>query len=495
MKNSSFSSSVSNIEPLVKYREVTSAALVDGDYTGRRVLVGYNSLLTFGFSSDGRWWDWVDEDRFLDWEPLCARQSAVIKKAFRRGSQIHILLEIERSSNQFEKQMVVVDAAEPWKMLDKFVVCDESTLERSVTASSPVLERVVENPIISPRSENDWESFTTLNPTAIQLGGRVHLLYRAQGPDYISSIGYASSLDGVTIDQRLNKPVFQDLSLGELARQGRAQTTHSSAGGLGGTEDPRATVIDDKVVMTYVAYNGWSPPRLAITSIKVDDFMRHRWRWRKPVYISPSNYVDKSGVLFPQKIRGKYVMMHRIFPDIQIDYLDDIDFDGSRFIETKSVIRASSSGWDSRKIGAGAPPLWTEEGWLLIYYGVDDQFDNFYHMGAMLLDLENPEKVLYRCSDPILSPKSHYEMSGFKPGIVYPCGATILNETLFVYYGAADNYVAVAKAPLREFLDQLMRCREPLRQIYSQTIAEDWIQPDHDFSPIYQESADSALSQ
>jgi predicted GH43/DUF377 family glycosyl hydrolase len=147
--------------------------------------------------------------------------------------------------------------------------------------------------------------------------------------------------------------------------------------------------------------------------------------------------------------------MHRIFPHIQIDYVDDLDFDGSRWLEEKDRIPALENTWDSRKIGAGAPPLKTSEGWLLIYYGVDDRDDRQYKMGAMLLDLDNPAKVLYRSSTPILEPEDWYENSGFKPGIVYPCGAVILNDELLVYYGGADCVVCVAKRNLNSFIQAL----------------------------------------
>lgn len=209
--------------------------------------------------------------------------------------------------------------------------------------------------------------------------------------------------------------------------------------------------------MLYVAYDGANPPRVAMTSIKLDDFLAHRWLWEKPVLISRPGIVDKSAVIFPEKINGKYVIMHRVFPDILIDYEDDLAFDGkNRWLKSQYKISIRPDMWDSRKIGAGAPPLKTKDGWLLIYYATCDQEGaSRYMIGAMLLDLNDPTKVLYRSKKPILCPDTHYENVGFKAGVVYPCGAVIIGETLFVYYGGADSYVCVATANLNEFLEDL----------------------------------------
>jgi predicted GH43/DUF377 family glycosyl hydrolase len=208
--------------------------------------------------------------------------------------------------------------------------------------------------------------------------------------------------------------------------------------------------------MVYVAFDGWSPPRLAMTSILLDNFLKKRWLWSKPVLISPPGVVDKSGCILPEKINGKYVVFHRIFPNILIDFVDDLNFDGkTKFLRGEYKIKIRPDKWDSRKIGVGAPPLKTKEGWLLIYYGVDDRDDSKYYAGAMLLDLNDPTKVLYRTDKPLIEPDQEYENNGFKPGIIYPCGAVIVNNQLLVYYGGADSVVCVATAELDIFLQEL----------------------------------------
>ena len=148
--------------------------------------------------------------------------------------------------------------------------------------------------------------------------------------------------------------------------------------------------------------------------------------------------------------------MHRVFPNILIDFVDSLDFDGRTYLKGEHKIAPrSNEWWDSRKIGAGAPPLKTKDGWLLIYQAVDDKDASEYKVGAMLLDLNDPTKVLYRSAQPILEPREDYENHGFKAGVVYPCGAVIKDGTLFVYYGGADSYVCVATAKLDKFLNNL----------------------------------------
>lgn len=320
------------------------------------------------------------------------------------------------------------------------------------------LKRVAHNPIISPNEKNSWESFNTFNPAAIYDDGKVHLLYRAQGYDYVSMLGYASSRDGVHVDERLDQPVYvpsQSFENNDLTKPFQVAQQYISGGGYGGCEDPRITRIDDRFYLTYVAFDGMSPPCIALTSISVDNFLNKRFLWERPVIISPPGIVDKSAVIFPEKIHGKYVIMHRIYPDILIDYVDDLSFDGTTFLKGEHKISPRFDKWDSRKIGAGAPPLKTKYGWLLIYQSVGEQDSGRYKIGAMLLDLKDPAKVLYRSQSPILEPDASYENDGFKAGVIYPCGAVIIDKTLFVYYGGADSYVCVATANLDEFLDEL----------------------------------------
>jgi predicted GH43/DUF377 family glycosyl hydrolase len=328
------------------------------------------------------------------------------------------------------------------------------------------LERFDGNPVLRPNAKHLWETKAVFNPAAIYDGGKVHILYRAIGETDISVLGYASSIDGLHIEERLDKPVYIPREPFEGVNPSQSYISEtpgiyvSGGGGMGGCEDPRLTRIDDRVYITYVAYDGHSPPRVALSSIHIDDFLNKKWNWKKPVLISPPYKVDKNACILPEKINGKYVIFHRIFPNILIDFVDDLEFDGkTRWLEGqyKIPIRVLGSDWDSLKVGSGPPPIKTRDGWLLIYQAVCRRDESRYKIGAMLLDLKDPTKVLARSRNPILEPIAAYENEGWKAGVVYPCGAVVINDRLFVYYGGADMVVCVASAKLDRFVEQLSK--------------------------------------
>ena len=318
-----------------------------------------------------------------------------------------------------------------------------------------VLESFAGNPIIEPINGNPWESIATFNPAAVYEGGKVHILYRSIGDNNTSVLGYASSKNGTHIDERLKEPAFVH-SLPKGQRPKRAELEFiplysPRAGWCGGCEDPRITKIGDRFYMTFVSFDGRSPPRVALTSIRARDFMGKKWNWEKPVLISPPGVVDKNCVIFPEKVDGKYVIFHRIFPSILIDFVDDLEFDGeTKFLRSLFTIDPREGMWDSRKLGAGPPPIKTKDGWLLIYQAVGDLDPNYrYCIGAMILDPNDPTKVLFRSNKPILEP-------GYgDANIAYPCGAAVIKKKLFVYYGSGDVTVKVASAELGRVVDSL----------------------------------------
>lgn len=336
------------------------------------------------------------------------------------------------------------------------------------------------NPIIEPRGHIAWESKATFNPGAVELDGKIHLLYRAIGDQDISVVGHAVSFDGLHIDKRSDMPAY----IPELIPNAKDRITApqpsgsgvyvSGGGWWGGAEDPRVTYIkeDSKVYMLYVAFDGWSPPRVALTAIDVNNFLANHWdTWSQAKVISMPpemlakdsrfrDVVDKNACLLPEKINGKYVIFHRVFPDILVDFVDNLDFEGehgAEYLRGEYKISPRSGYWDSRKVGAGAPPIKTKDGWLLIYQAVGDQDAGKYKIGAMMLDLQDPTKVLYRSNEPVLEPEEWYENTGWKHGVVYPCGAVAKDGTLFVYYGGADSVVCVATARLDDFIDHLKK--------------------------------------
>lgn len=322
---------------------------------------------------------------------------------------------------------------------------------------SQILKRSGKNPIISPRRDRFWESQATFNAAAIYEEGKIHLLYRAIGDTNMSVLGYAASSDGTNIDERGEMPAFVPFADFENKVNTPLYSPYmSGGGGYGGCEDPRITKLGDRFYLTYVAYNGWDHPRIALTSISTDDFAKKNWNgWEKPVLISRPGVVDKNGCILPEKINGKYVIFHRVYPNILIDYVDDLKFENNCYLKGEFCIEPRLDCWDSRKIGAGPPPIKTEDGWLMIYHAVDDLDSGKYKIGAMLLDLEDPTKVLYRPKKPIMEPTSIYENEGNKAGVAYPCGAVVKDEELFVYYGGADSVLCLAKANLANLLDYL----------------------------------------
>lgn len=362
-----------------------------------------------------------------------------------------------------------------WDFHDEglFAITHTSLKTDSVqTARATDLMRLTQNPILVPKSAHFWESKAVFNPAAVTIDDKVHLLYRAIGDNDVSVMGYAVSDDAVTFDQ-FAKPAyipresFEGAVKTESSEQKTGNSYHvspfiSGGGGWGGCEDPRLTRIDDKLYLTYVAYDGWSAPRVALSSITVDDFVHRVWSWEKPVLISPPGMVDKNAVIFPEKINGKYVVLHRVYPNILVDYVDSLDFDGNTFLTGQAKIAPSRTGWDNRKIGAGAPPIKTKDGWLLIYHSVGESDPGRYKMGAMLLDLNDPTHVLARSVQPILAPDHEHENNGWKAGVAYPCGAVVVDGDLYVYYGGADTVVCAAVANLDAFLADLQTMGTPV---------------------------------
>lgn len=327
------------------------------------------------------------------------------------------------------------------------------------------LARSDKNPILMPGGQ-DWEREAVMNPAAVKdEDGTVHLFYRAIGSDGVSRIGYARSKDGVQFEERLAYPVFalpREASSMDWRRRLHMHPGLLASGGTwSGTEDPRAVIMDNRMYLSFSAFEGWDSVRIGVTSISLDDLRAQKWHWTPPTFLSPPHQVHKNWVLFPEKIMGKFAILHSISPKVEIAYRDSLDAIGKTapHIEVTQGPRVSGrqGHWDNRVRGAGPPPLKTPRGWLLFYHANDgDRFAHQYRLGAMLLDLVNPERVIARSSMPVLTPEAHYENNGAKPGIVYACGAVIRGTDLHVYYGAADTVIGTAVTKLSDFLDRMV---------------------------------------
>ncbi len=333
--------------------------------------------------------------------------------------------------------------------------------------ATPQMKKSRKNPIVEPRGGNKWDCDAAFNPTAMRKKDKTYVLYRAMGKDPISVLGCAETSDGTHVDNIYEEPVYIPRSKFEGAKQPidpASAVKYMSGGGCGGCEDARIIEIEGRYYLTYVAYDGANPPRVALSSISVEDFHNGKYdNWTEPVLISRPGVVDKNACILPEKINGKYVIYHRIYPNILVDYVDSLDqFDGETvFLQNEYVIPPRPLMWDSKKIGVGPSPIKTKHGWLAIYQAVGRQDPGRYKIGAMLLDLEDPTKVICRSNEPIVEPVEWYENNGHKAGVVYPCGATVHDGNLFVYYGGADKFTCVATRKIDDFLEQLLSSNRP----------------------------------
>lgn len=324
-----------------------------------------------------------------------------------------------------------------------------------------VLDRHHKNPMLSPKPYVDWQAGGTFNPAAFtDDDGRMHVIYRAVGGDGVSRLGYASSLDWLHFDDHEVHPVFS-MGYAQSSQIPRRydRILYPSGGSFGGCEDPRMVRIDDRMYVTFSAFDNWGSIRIGVISIHEKDFFNKRWNWSDPLLISPKNEVHKNWVIFPEKINGKFAVLHSISPEVQIDFVDrfeDLAYEvhviKSKFSQSK---KKREGEWEDFVRGAGPPPIKTEKGWLLLYHAIDKRETHKYKLGAMLLDLNNPTKVIARAKKPILEPDMWYE-NDWKPGVVYACGAAVKDNTLHVYYGGGDKHICVAQVSLPDLLSSML---------------------------------------
>lgn len=302
------------------------------------------------------------------------------------------------------------------------------------------------NPVLKPVKEHSWESRYVFNPGVIKLNGKVYMVYRAVGDDGISRLGLTVSHDGFNFTERLEEPIFEP--------GGKSEEK--------GCEDPRLTLIGDRVYMLYTASSS-TVAQIALASINIKDFLNYRWcGWRRHGLVFPG-FTDKDAAMFPERFKGKLAMLHRVLPHIWITFSPHVRCPWPR--KEHKILAGSSYGmmWDAVKIGAGAQPIKTKYGWILITHGVD--YAHIYRLGVMLLDLVDPSVLLYRSPNPVLEPVEEYEKGqpgiSWVPNVVFTCGAVarednkeILddNDELLIYYGASDTVIGVATAKVGDLI-------------------------------------------
>jgi predicted GH43/DUF377 family glycosyl hydrolase len=302
------------------------------------------------------------------------------------------------------------------------------------------------NPILEPIIEFDWQAQGVFNPASVYENGIVHIIYRAQALDGTSYMGYASSKDGFHIDENLDYPIY-------IPRKDFEMKPHGQ--GNSGCEDPRITRIGDRYYVTYTAFNGISAPRVAMSSIKVSDFLAKNWIWDEPKLISLAGVDDKDACIVEGKKPGTYLAFHRLGDSIWLDITDNIEFNETLCLAGEILAQPRRDKWDNVKLGIAGPPLETDKGWLLIYHGVSEP-GFYYKLGAMLLDYDNPMKILARTDYPIFEPETPYEKVGVVNNVVFPCGAVVINGIIYMYYGGADQVIGVATMPLNNLVNLLL---------------------------------------
>jgi predicted GH43/DUF377 family glycosyl hydrolase len=172
---------------------------------------------------------------------------------------------------------------------------------------------------------------------------------------------------------------------------------------------------------------------------------------------------DKNVMFFPRKINGKFYFLHRIKPDIQIACVDDIKeltqtfWDDYMMRFSKSILMTSKYEHEASYIGGGCPPIETEAGWLLIYHGVYDTVNGYvYNACAALFDLHNPKIEIARLPYPLIKPEYHWELKGEVNNVVFPTGTALFEDTLYIYYGAADSRIAAVSLSMTQLMAELL---------------------------------------
>ena len=305
-----------------------------------------------------------------------------------------------------------------------------------------LLLRVAEKPLAENESEVrvtyfDEETGTMQIKVLERSGGK----YDFSDSRVISSVGeqkYLTSVSHIRIARSWDGINFE-VSDKPLIKPFDKYTTY-------GIEDPRITKIENKYYINFSAISAYGIVTRLFQTENFEDFTD------LGNVFHPDN---KDVVLFPNKINGMYYALHRPSayeygkPNIWIASSCDLIHWGDH----KLLASVREDTWEGARIGAGAPPILTKQGWLVLYHGADEA--NRYCMGAMILDEKEPWRIIRRYAKPLLEPCETYETNGFFANVVFVCGAVEIEDELFVYYGASDDCVCVVKTSINEILDEI----------------------------------------
>lgn len=335
------------------------------------------------------------------------------------------------------------------------------------------IKRCEQNPIVYPGIYN-WRKAVVFNPAVILEANRFYMIERAAGSVRPNAcyFGLLESDDGVNFTHIKDRPVFTAQQLGYPN---------------GSIQDPRLVKIDDTFYLTYALrkytlmngqldyperFLGKNESNATQSGIASSTDLVH---WEQVCYTSEPGLDDRDHILFPEKINGKFALLRRPHkwtgpeygttgPSIWISYSDDLH----EWLKPELVAQPEFA-WENGKIGGSTPPVRTDDGWLVLYHSVEN-YDNMQHqiehrgrqiyrVGAMLLDLEDPSKVLARCDHPIMEPETYYEKVGLLiPDVIFPCGNVVKDGQLYIYYGCCDTCISLATVTLERLLAHVCSC-------------------------------------
>lgn len=312
--------------------------------------------------------------------------------------------------------------------------------------------------VLKPETDKTHD-IAKFNAGMVKDGNIIHMVYRyskwrkefdetCQSNYEIDETRYAKlSLDG--------KVLFEETS---------PLVTPSLPWDVSGCQDSRIVKFEDWYYLTYCGWDkdtvpaGQDNARMGFARTK--DF-----KTCEKLGVVGHYTWDKDHYIFPERINGKIALVHRIIPNIQIDYFDTIEeMTNQEFWDNytpeqaeKSTVMRAEFPWECGKVGGSVPPIKTDDGWLFIYHGVEHRPNKpfIYRVGIALLDLENPSKVLARLPYPVMEPIEDYELNGDVNNVVFPVGGFIHDGYLYISYGGADLVTALAKTPIKYILDAL----------------------------------------
>lgn len=315
-----------------------------------------------------------------------------------------------------------------------------NTFDQEKRAQS-LFKRYEGNPILAP-DQWPYPVNAVFNPGAVKLNGETLLLVRVEDLRGFSHLTVARSRDGLTG--------------WKIAKGPTLEPNHGMLEEKWGLEDPRIVWLEEhnQYGITYVSFGEGGPTvSLAITK-------NFRSFARLGKMLPPE---DKDACLFPRRFNGRFALLHRPIVRGEAHIWLSLSPDLKHWGDHRVLIHTRGAWWDCHRVGLACQPIEIPEGWLIIYHGVRNTTAGaIYRVGLALLDLKEPWKVLRRGEEWVLGPQASYERIGDVGVVVFPTGATIHKETnqLYLYYGAADNKIAVAMADMDDVREYIMKAPE-----------------------------------